>query len=181
MKEQDINIQVATIKELIDQGVEQTEILAICNTLYDMTDFICTDYPKHNSWFYQKHLPATLQPNSGRDIIFAYDQEGSFYGTSFVKRDDQEQKICTLFVDEKSRGLGVGTALVEKSMEVLGTTKPMITLADYKLPMFEGLIEKYGWEQTQEVSGLYNDRSVELVFNGILDTSSTLDTSAPEQ
>ena len=48
----------------------------------------------------------------------------------------------------------------------------MITLADYKLPMFQGLIEKYGWEQTQEVAGLYNDRSAELVFNGFLDEPS---------
>lgn len=167
--EKEKNIEISTIKELIEQGVDEQTILIICDRLYEMTDFICSDYPKHNSWFYQKHLPETLQPNSGRDIIFAYDKEGSFYGTSFVKQDEQEQKICTLFVDEKSRGLGVGTALVEKSMEVLGTTTPMITLADYKLPMFEGLIEKYGWVQTQEITGLYNDRSAELVFNGFLE------------
>ena len=162
-------IEVKTIKELMEQGVDQETILSICDNLYEMTDFITTDYPKHKSWFYQKHLPATLQPNSGRDIIFAHDQDGFLYGTSFVKEDDMEKKICTLFVDENSRGLGVGTALVEKSMEVLGTTKPMITLADYKLPMFEGLIEKYGWVQTQEVTGLYNDKSAELVFNGFLE------------
>lgn len=54
-------------------------------------------------------------------------------------------------------------------MELLGTTKPIITLADYKLPMFEGLIEKYHWEQTQVVSGLYNDHSQELVYNGYLE------------
>ena len=137
-----------------------------------MTDFINSDYPKHKSWFYQKHLPETLKENSGRDIIFAHDSEGKIYGTSFIKEDETEKKICTLFVSEESRGLGVGTALVEKSMEVLGTTKPMITLADYKLPMFEGLIEKYGWEQTQEVTGLYNDRSAELVFNGFLEEPS---------
>ena len=164
-----IKIETKTIKELISQGTTEKEILTLCDTLYDMTDFITTDYPKHKSWFYQKHLPETLKANSGRDIVFAHDKDGKIYGTSFIKEDETEKKICTLFVSEESRGLGVGTALVEKSMEVLGTTKPMITLADYKLPMFQGLIEKYGWEQTQEVAGLYNDRSAELVFNGFLE------------
>lgn len=55
-----------------------------------MTDFICEDYPKHKTWFYQKHLPETLKPDSGRDIIFAYDNEGNHYGTSFVKKDENE-------------------------------------------------------------------------------------------
>ena len=64
--------------------------------------------------------------------------------------------------------MGVGTLLVEKSMELLQTTKPMITIADYKEPMFKGLIEKYGWVKTEEVSGLYNDKHNELVYNGSL-------------
>lgn len=167
--ENKINIEVKTIKELIEQETPIEEIMALCDSLYDMTDFICEDYPKHNSWFYHKHLPATLVEGSGRDIVYAQDQNGKLYGTSFIKEDETEKKICTLFVSEDSRGLGVGTALVEKSMEILGTTKPMITLADYKLPMFEGLIEKYQWEQTQEVTGLYNDKCAELVFNGYLE------------
>lgn len=53
-------------------------------------------------------------------------------------------------------------------MEVLHTTTPLITFADYKFPMFEGLIKKYNWKQTQVVKGLYNDKSAELVYNGQL-------------
>lgn len=161
-------LQVVSIKELLAEGRTEQELLPICEELYGMTDFICADYPKHKSWFYQKHLPATFVPGSGRDIIFAYDETGKTYGTSFIKEDETEKKICTLFVSEDARGLGVGTLLVEKSMELLGTTKPMITLADYKLPMFEGLIKKYGWVKTEEVSGLYNDKYKELVYNGSL-------------
>lgn len=88
-----------------------------------MTDFICEDYPKHKSWFYQRHLPATLIENSGRDIIFAYDDYKKLYDTSFIKQDEEEKKICTLFVSPDAHGLGVGIALVEKSMHILGTTK----------------------------------------------------------
>lgn len=163
-----MGIKIGTIKGLLDSKVSIELILELCNKLYDMTAFISTDYPKHKSWYYQKQLPETLDPEARRDILFAYDENQNIYGTAFIKSDNTEKKICTLFVSEDSRGLGIGTKLVEKSMEILGTTKPVITLADYKLPMFEGLIEKYNWEKTEEVSGLYNDRSVELVYNGKL-------------
>lgn len=175
-----MEINTYTIKELMAQGVPMDKILEICDGLYDMTDFVCADYPKHKSWFYQKHLPATLEENSGRDIVFACDAEENMYGTAFIKKDEEEKKICTLFVREDARGMGVATQLVERSMEILETTKPMITLADYKLPMFEGLIEKYDWERTQEISGLYNDRSTEFVYNGFLPESDA-STDIPEQ
>lgn len=161
-------LEVVSIKELLAEGLTEQQLLPICENLYQMTDFICEDYPKHKSWFYQKHLPATFIPDSGRDIIFAHDRLGNPYGTAFIKEDELEKKICTLYVSPDARGLGVGTLLVEKAIELLGTTKPMITLADYKLPMFEGLIKKYGWVKTEEVSGLYNDKYKELVYNGTL-------------
>lgn len=161
-------IATVSIKELIKDGWPKEELMALCDKLYDMTDFISKDYPKHKSWFYQKHMPAVFVPESGRDIVVAFDENKKIYGTAFIKRDEFEKKICTLFVKPESRGLGVGTLLVEKSMEILGTTKPMITFADYKLPMFKRLIEKYDWEKSEEVSGLYNDKYVELVYNGSL-------------
>lgn len=163
-----MDIEILTIKELLASGVQKIELIEICNDLYEMTDFICEDYPKHKSWFFQKHLKETLSDKSSRDIIFARNKENINLGVAFIKKDEKEKKICTLYVKENARGLGVATKLVEKSMEILGTTKPMITLADYKLPMFEGLIKKYGWEKSQEVSGLYNERSIELVYNGKL-------------
>lgn len=162
-------IYLKSVQELIKQGVDKRSLLKVCDELYEMTDFISVDYPKHKSWFYKKHLPATFTENSGRDIIYAHDENAIIYGTAFIKQDEVEKKICTLFVADNARGLGIGTKLVEKSMEILKTTKPMITLADYKLPMFEGLIKKYGWEQTQIVKGLYNEKNLELVYNGHLD------------
>lgn len=161
-------IYLESIQQQIKDGADKQFLLKLCDKLYDMTDFISTDYPKHKSWFYEKHLPAAFTENSGRDIIYAFDENGKLHGTAFIKQDEDEKKICTLFVDNEARGLGIGTKLVEKSMEILHTTTPLITLADYKLPMFEGLIKKYNWKQTQVVKGLYNDKSVELVYNGQL-------------
>lgn len=96
-----------------------------------------------------------------------------------LKKDEEENKICTLYVSDKCRGLGIGTSIVEESMKWLETTKPLVTLADYKLEMFRPLISKYGWELTEIVSGLYNNRSEELCFNGTLTKSN--DTSVQKQ
>ena len=91
-----------------------------------------------------------------------------------LKKDNKERKICTLYVSDKCRGLGIGTSIIEESINWLGTTKPLITLADYKLEMFKPIIDKYDWELTEIVSGLYNDRSKELCFNGTLTKSNSI-------
>lgn len=166
MKNKQLNI--ITIKELMKKGCPIQEVLAICEKIYNMLGFLSKDYPKQKSWFYKKHLPETLDLDSGRDIIFVYDKDKKIYGTAFVKKDNIEKKICTLYVAPDARGIGIGTQLVEKSIEILGTTKPLITFADYKLSMFEGLIKKYQWEKTEEIPGLYNDINKELVYNGYL-------------
>ena len=69
--------------------------------------------------------------------------------------------------------------MVEASMKFLETTKPLITLADYKLPMFQPIIDKYGWELTEIVEGLYNDRAKELCFNGTLTKQANMDKQGP--
>ena len=41
------------------------------------------------------------------------------------------------------RGKHVVTKLLEQDFKYLGTTKPLISIADYKIPMFEHIIKKY--------------------------------------
>ena len=93
-----------------------------------------------------------------------------------LKKNEKEKKICTLYVSDQFRGQHLGTRMIEASMNFLETTKPLITLADYKLPMFQPIIDKYGWELTEIVEGLYNDRAKELCFNGTLTKQVSLDT-----
>lgn len=114
-------------------------------------------------------MSATINRDE-RNILFVRNSEddNEMISMACLKRDEEEQKICTLYVSDKCRGLGIGTAIVEESMRWLGTTKLLITLADYKLEMFRPIINKYGWELTEIVSGLYNDRTQELCFNGTL-------------
>ena len=53
------------------------------------------------------------------------------------------------------------------SFEWLETTKPLITIADYKLPQFTSIIQKYDWKETSVLeNAYYNNHSQEHVFNG---------------
>ena len=149
--------------------ISEEETMKLATKIYMITDFICEDYPKYREWYFNKQLPSTINTNE-RNILFVRNPENDneIISMACLKRNNEERKICTLYVSDKYRGLGIGKAIVEESMRWLGTTKPLITLADYKLEMFKPIIDKYGWELTEIVSGLYNDRYQELCFNGSL-------------
>ena len=157
--------------------INEDEFIKLSKQIYDITDFICEDYPKHKEWYFHKQIPRIFTPSG--EILFARSEEdeNKIIAMACLKKDEEEQKICTLYVSDQCRGQHLGTRMVEASMEFLGTTKPLITLADYKLPMFQPIIEKYDWELTEVVSGLYNDRAKELCFNGKLTKDVNLEQS----
>lgn len=160
-------VKIESLKDYI--GVlNEDDFIRLSKQIYDITDFICKDYPKHKEWYFHKQIPRIFTPNG--EILFARSEEdyNKIIAMACLKKDDEEQKICTLYVSDQCRGQHLGTRMVEASMEFLGTTKPLITLADYKLPMFQPIIDKYDWELTEVVCGLYNGRAKELCFNGKL-------------
>lgn len=133
---------------------------------YMITDWICKDYPLHCDHFYSKYVPGVF--DGEREIISCY-IGGKIVATAFLKKDESERKISTLYVKPEYQRQGVATALIEKCFEWLGTTKPLITIADYKLDQFSGIINKYAWKETQVLdAGYYNDHSREHVFNGTI-------------
>lgn len=133
---------------------------------YMITDWICEDYPSHCDHFYSKYVPGIF--DGEREIISCY-IDGRIAATAFLKKDETEFKISTLYVKPEYQKRGIATTLVERCFEWLGTTKPLITIADYKLDQFLGIIEKYNWEETQVLdTGYYNDHSREHVFNGTI-------------
>lgn len=131
---------------------------------YAVTDYICKDYPYHFEWYWTKTVPAIFK---GKREILVCTVNKKMAGVAFLKNEEGEQKVCTFLVLEEFRGKHIATKLLERSFKFLGTTKPLISIADYKLSMFEGIIKKYGWEQTQILDeGYYNNTSREVVFNG---------------
>lgn len=66
-----------------------------------------------------------------------------------------------LYLWEQYRMQHLGSELIRKSLLFLETTKPVITFADYKLFMFQSIIDKYNWQLTDIVEDLHK----ELVYN----------------
>ena len=146
--------------------ISVAEFMSLAKSIYKITEFIHNDYQKYKTWYFCKQLPRVFTPNG--DILFAKSNDGNIVGMACLKKVKEEKKICTLYVLEEYRNQHLGTRLVDASIGFLGTTKPFITFADYKLPMFQPIIDKYGWELTEVVEGLYNDKTKELCFNGRL-------------
>ena len=133
---------------------------------YNVTDSICKDYPKHFEWYWAKEIPRVFN-GTGEVVICMIDN--NIAGIAFLKKDEEERKICTILVVDEYRGKHVASKLLEHAFKYLGTTKPLISIADYKITMFEHIIKKYKWELTQTMNaGYYNDTSRELVYNGKL-------------
>lgn len=146
---------------------EKIEFLNIITKAYEVTDHICNDYPKRFSWYWKKVVPAIFKGT--REVVVCTVHE-KIAGVAFLKKEDDEKKICAFFIVEEFRNQGIATKLMEASFQFLETRKPLITLADYKLEMFSHIIKKYDWIQTQILpKGFYNDKYTELVFNGFIE------------
>ena len=167
-------VHIESLKSYIGK-ISNEEFANLAKRIYDITDFICEDYPNHKEWYFHKQLPRIFTPSG--EILFARSDEDDsiILAMACLKKNEKEKKICTLYVTDQFRGQHLGTRMIEASMNFLETTKPLITLADYKLPMFQPIIDKYGWELTEIVEGLYNDRAKELCFNGTLTKQVSLD------
>ena len=134
------------------------------NLSYCVTDHICKDYPNFFEWYWAKQIPRVLN-GSGEIVICTVGND--IAGVVFLKKEDAERKICTIYVSKKYRTNSISTLLLERSFEYLGTTKPLIEIPSYKVSMFEHIIKKYHWEHTETLSqDCFSTNSLEFVFNG---------------
>ena len=133
---------------------------------YSATDCLCQDYPKYFEWYWSKDIPRVFD---GTGEIVVCTTDGNIAGVASLKKDSTERKICTFFVVKNYRGQHVATKMLEYIFDYLGTSKPLITITDYKVSAFKPIIRKYDWKLTQITSkGYYNSSSREFVYNGVL-------------
>ena len=153
------------IKNYLSEDKKE-EFMKIINEVYGMTEHLNSTYPGYKEWFFDKQVKGCYTPS--RDIIFVKSEIGEIAGISCLKKDDEEKKICTLFVNPNYRMRGIASLLLEESMKFLETTKPLVTFTEDKLDMFAKIIEKYDWQLTEIVDGVYNEGVREFCFNGQL-------------
>jgi len=160
-KNYNINREIFTLSSLTNAP---KTFMKFAQISYFITDFLCNDYPKYLEWFCKKQIPGLF--NGTREIVL-YTIDNKVAGVAFLKKDSTESKLCTLFIVEEYRRMHIATKILEYSFKYLGTTKPLASINEFELPLFENIIKKYNWKLTQiKKKGYYNNFSREFVYNG---------------
>jgi ASC-1-like (ASCH) protein len=136
----------------------------LINKVYVLTEPIHKIYPDYLNWYFGKVVPGLL--DGSREILVCTINK-SIAGIVILKKDPNEKKICSCYIPSKFEDIGVLEKLLKKSFEILYTKKPLISISEYSIYMFEEIIKTNNWEQTQVLPvGYYNDSYKEFVFNG---------------
>lgn len=152
-------INYYSLSKLVKEGID---IEPIINEILLVTISAKTTYPEYTKWFIEKHIPGIYLGT--RDTIIAVNNN-KIVGVSNIKRD-KENKLCTVYFDPKYRKQRLGITLVDKSIELIGDSKPLITMPSSYLPQFKNIIKRYDWQLTDCIDGCYEENTSELVFNG---------------
>lgn len=145
-----------------------------------LTKTIGDSYPGHFKWLDDTFIKG-LQQGKERGYSFAVDYDnfidfpyGSLFdsigvyklsGCALLKNTPEEKKLCCLFIDPAYRKQGIASKLVENSFEILGTTKPFLTIAENNLSQLQGIIKKYGFELTSVKESVYKKGIREYYYN----------------
>lgn len=158
----DYMVKILKISDYLKEN--QQEFIKLISKVYLFSNELQKDYPLRLQWYWQKVVPDIFC--SVREIFIAT-KYNEIIGIAILKKENKEKKICTLLVDENYRRQGIANQLLRESFLYLGTSKPLISIPEYKVNQFSKIIKKYGWKETQVLEkGYYSNLSKEIVFNG---------------
>lgn len=132
----------------------------------DTLSFLKKDYPDFRAWFAKTVMPEICTPYRHIYVAAPATGQNTLAGIMILKNTWDEKKICTLFVAEAYRSHQLGTKLLDRAIETLGTERPVITVSAVHLAEFEGLFQKFGFTPYQGYSGYYREGVTEYAYNG---------------
>lgn len=133
----------------------------LCKKLYEITKSINETYPAHYNWFHETFMKKLKNKKA---LIIYTNPEGEPYspnGIIFI--DLEKNKICTLFIEQQSRGKGLATMLMEEATKQL--IKPTLTVSYTNIDKLLPILKKFDFLPGYAVKGYYEPESVEIVFN----------------
>lgn len=151
-----------SLNELIKKGISNEMINNIILEILNTTLPVKDDYPEYKTWFLTKHIGSL---GIDRDTLFTVYKD-KIVGVANIKFS--ESKICTLYIKQGFRANKIGTELLKLCMEMLGTSKPLITISSNKLSQFKKFIKANNWEYSETLNNYYTSDSDEYVFNGTM-------------
>jgi ribosomal protein S18 acetylase RimI-like enzyme len=154
------DFQIERLSDFIDSPNYQD----LAHQIYFVTDHLKQDYPKHREWFFEKHLPGV---GKDREVLFVR-VYNNVYGVAFLKNTTDEKKICTFYIAEHGRNMGVGRAMMRETLNYLQTNTPIITMPGHKVRFFLDFVHIHNWKIQQILKDFYVRNQDEIVFNGEL-------------
>lgn len=124
-------------------------------------------YPKFEEWFNKILIENYNFPNK-REIFICINKEKlliNICGIMILKKYKEEKKICTLYVLENFRNKKIGSQMIKKSFEYLGTNKPFITIPEEEYLNFKPLLNKFNFIETKRIKGYYRKDKIEYFYN----------------
>lgn len=124
-------------------------------------------YPQFNDWFQNKVIYGLYK--NEREIILKW-RNNKIAGISIIKNNniENEKKICCLRVNEEFQNKGLGIFLFKESMERLETEKPLLSINENKIFLFNDIFNYFKYEKVKEYNGIYLPNEKEISYNGIL-------------
>lgn len=120
-------------------------------------------YPSFGGWFRDRVVPGIA---AGERFCLGALLNGRIVGVAIGKASHDERKLCTLWVEEAARKSGVAESLAQAAFERLGTTTPIFTVPEERLPEFQGILRRWGFRASEIRENAYRPASREHVFNG---------------
>ena len=139
--------------------LKKEDFIKVSGEIYEISKFLSVQYPDYENWFKQKVLKRIK--NGTGEIIYVRNEK-EIEGFIIAKNTYSEKKICTVFIKEEYRGIGLGSKLIEEAIVYLEDLRPLITIPENKVSDFKYFINRYKWIKTS-ISNKYN--SPEIIFN----------------
>jgi hypothetical protein len=135
------------------------------NQIFSELSSIHGMYPRFREWFFEK---GTISSRTHQRAIFVRKIATRIVGIAIAKRCISERKLCTLWVADGARGLGIASDLADSAFDWLETSHPLFTVPEERISEFQGLLRDWRFSNGQTLKAYYRDNKIEYVFNGTL-------------
>jgi hypothetical protein len=122
-------------------------------------------YPGFRKWFFER---GTASSQTQQRAIFVKKIATRIVGVAIAKRCVSERKLCTLWVADDARILGIASDLANSAFDWLETSHPLFTIPEERISEFRGLLRGWRFSDGQALKGYYRRDKIEYVFNGLL-------------
>ncbi|SHH35040.1 GNAT family N-acetyltransferase [Desulfosporosinus lacus] len=159
-----MNMKTIMLNNKTIKYLPEKYIVSIYNELKGLNGI----YPGFNNWYFNSVVNG-LNLNS-RSIVLKINGS-NIMALAILKDTIEEKKICTLFVKNKFKGLGIGRDLMSQCLYTLDYPKPIITISANRMKEFKTLIKEFDFKLFEEYKSYYVNGLDEYSFNGLLTDS----------